>query len=368
MRSLLRPRVVLPMLLSISLLAALLAFANVHAVEAAVRGFHTLYLVYFLALMTAYEAVRCVQWRLLLRASGIKTDTRTSAFTFLVGEMAKTLPMGQYLRNYLLRQTGDANIGQSAPATLTTLLIEDAVSLVGVLILGIGGWSWLRPMIVVSAVVFAAAIFGLYRLIVTARMPRRISASGRFRAVLTELKHFKMSSMLLANPRTLIIQFCFGATYLLLGAGAFYALLLGLGVTGVPLSQAIAVYFFSLACGLLIPIPVDIGLIELSGTTALLSVGVSRSVAVSAMLLNRVLGGAASVLIALVTAVILREQLRAALRGREEARAVPHPRGAAPAARPPLVHGRALASRPLSGRPLPETGDPAVAAPRRQRY
>ena len=232
--------------------------------------------------------------------------------------MAKTLPMGQYLRNYLLRQTGGANIGQSAPATLTALLIEDAVALIGVLLLGIDGWGWLRALIVVSALAFALAIFGFYRLVVTTRMPSRIADSSRFRALLVEGRLFKASTALLAHPRGLALQSSLGAAYLVLGAGAFYSLLLGLGVTGVPLPQAIAVYLFSLACGLLIPIPVDIGLIELSGTTALLAVGVSRGVAVSAMLLNRVLGGAAAILIALATMVMLREELRAALRSRED--------------------------------------------------
>jgi uncharacterized protein (TIRG00374 family) len=358
MRNLLRPRVVLPMLMSISLLGALLAFADVHAVVAAIRRFHPIYLLLFFALMTAYEAVRCVQWRFLLRASGIETPVRTSAFTFLVGEMAKTLPMGQYLRNYLLRQTDGANIGASVPATLTTLVIEDAVSLAGVLVLGIGSWGWLRPLIVVSALVFGAVIFALYRLIVTARMPRRISQAPRFRAVLEELKLFKKSTALLADPRALAVQFTFGALYLTLGAGGLYALLLGLGVSGIPFPQALSVYLFSLAAGLLIPIPIDIGLIEVSGTTALMAVGVGRSVAVSAMLLNRVLGGAAAVLIALVTMIVLRSELRTALHGREDAARAPAPARQRQPARP----------QPSASRPLPEASEPAAVAPKTQVY
>ncbi|HEX6122818.1 MAG TPA: lysylphosphatidylglycerol synthase transmembrane domain-containing protein [Ktedonobacterales bacterium] len=341
MRQFLRPRVLLPTLLSISLLAALFTFADIRSVGSAVMRFRPAYLLLFLALMVVYEAVRCVQWRQLLRASGIETTARTSAFTFLVGEMAKTLPMGQYLRNYLLRQTGGANIGQSVPATLITLLIEDAVALVGVLLLGIDGWGWLRPLIVVSALVFAVVIFVLYRLIVTARIPRRITTAPRFRALLAELKLFKASTAMLANPRLLVTQFLLGAVYLVLGAAALYSLLLGLGVTSVSFGQVVAISLFSLACGLLIPIPIDIGLIELSGTTALIAVGVSHSAAVSAMLLNRVLGGAAAVLIALVTMAVLHQELRAALRGRP---AGPAPAQADPTAVPVY---RASPSRPL---------------------
>jgi uncharacterized protein (TIRG00374 family) len=346
------------MLLSISLLAALLAFGNLGNIAHAIRHFHPIFLLFFLALMTAYEAVRCGQWRFMLHVSGIETTTRTAAFTFLVGEMAKTLPMGQYLRNYLLRQARGANVGQTAPATLTTLLIEDAVSLVGVLMLGISGWAWLRPLVVVSALAFMVAIVALYRLVVTARMPRRITTSGRFRALLDEVKLFKQSTALLASPRTLLVQFAFGAAYLLLGAGGLYMLLLGLGITSVPLTQAVSVYFFSLACGLLIPIPVDIGLIELSGTTALLAIGIKSDLAVSAMLLNRVLGGAVAVLIALVTMVVLRRDLRAALRNRDEVPATP---AAGKVLRP--VRGPAMSSRPLA-----DGGRPAIASPRRQRY
>jgi uncharacterized protein (TIRG00374 family) len=312
----LRPRVLLPTLLSISLVAALFTFADIRSVGSAVRRFQPMYLLLFLALMVVYEVVRCVQWRQLLRASGIETTARTSAFTFLVGEMAKTLPMGQYLRNYLLRQTDGAKIGQSMPATLITLLIEDAVALVGVLLLGIDSWGWLRPLIVVSALVFAAAIFAFYRLVVTARMPKRIMRDRRFRSVLAELKLFKTSTAMLASPRLLVEQFALGAVYLVLGAAALYSLLLGLGVTSVSFGQVVSISLFSLACGLLIPIPIDIGLIELSGTTALIAIGVSHSAAVSAMLLNRVLGGAAAVLIALVTMAVLHQELRAALRGR----------------------------------------------------
>ncbi|MBF6591054.1 MAG: flippase-like domain-containing protein [Ktedonobacterales bacterium] len=367
MRNLVRPRVLLPLLLSVSLLAALLMFADVHAVFAAIARFRPAYLAIFLALMAAYEGVRCVQWQLLLRSLGIRTSTRTSAFTFLVGEMAKTLPMGQYLRNYLLRQTGGTNLGQSAPATLVTLLIEDAVALVGVLVLGIGAWNWLRPLILVSALLFGAAIFVVYRLIISARMPKRIARARRFRAILGELRLFKTSTALLANPRTLPAQVACGAAYLVLGATALYFLLLGLGVSGVSFPQALAVYFFSLACGLLIPIPVDIGLIELSGTTALLAVGVSRSAAVSAMLLNRVLGGAAAVLIALVTMAVLHRELRAALGSRapsvaEPAQPLPEPAHHVRAPRQPsLAHARQVA--PIS-RPLGEAAKSATVVTR----
>lgn len=336
MRRLLRPRVVLPFILSVCLIAALLTYADVHTVFSAIAHFRLIYLLPFLLLMATYEGVRCVQWHFLLKALAIDAPPRTGAFTFLVGEIAKTLPFGQYLRNYLLRQSGGANIGQSVPATMTTLLIEDAVSLVGVLLLGVGSWTWLRPMIVLSAATFGVGLWIIYRLIVTSRMPawarrRRIS-----RSLVHELRLFRAGTARLANPRTLALQVAFGATYLILGAAALYMIVLGLGVTGIAFPRVLAVYFFSLAVGLLIPIPVDLGLIELSGTTAFVAVGVGRSAAVSAMLLNRVLSGAASLVIALATIIVLRAELRAAMAERRRPPEIPT-RAAEPARDPTVA-------------------------------
>jgi uncharacterized membrane protein YbhN (UPF0104 family) len=90
-----------------------------------------------------------------------------------------------------------------------------------------------------------------------------------------------------------------------------------LGIQDANVWQAIAVYFFSLAVGLIIPIPVDIGLIEVGGIGALLAFGVDRSAAVSAMLLFRVLTVAVPMGISLFAMLILRDELRAALRGRK---------------------------------------------------
>ncbi len=59
-------------------------------------------------------------------------------------------------------------------------------------------------------------------------------------------------------------------------------------------------YFFSLAVGLLFPVPVDFGVMEASGTGGFLAYGAQEFAAVSAMLLNRVLSLASSLVIALI--------------------------------------------------------------------
>lgn len=85
-------------------------------------------------------------------------------------------------------------------------------------------------------------------------------------------------------------------------------------------TEALAVYFFSLAFSLMLPIPVDVGVLEIGGVGAFLAIGIQggKNAAVGAMLINRVLSIIASVAIAAVVMLIFRGELRAVLRERTE--------------------------------------------------
>jgi hypothetical protein len=94
-------------------------------------------------------------------------------------------------------------------------------------------------------------------------------------------------------------------TPFVLGVGLIAALL--------ALGDIHAVYFFSLAVGLLFPVPVDFGVMEASGTGGFLAYGAQEFAAVSAMLLNRVLSLASSLVIALIGVIFLHDELHRAL-------------------------------------------------------
>jgi len=146
--------------------------------------------------------------------------------------------------------------------------------------------------------------------------------------VLEGLAHFRTGAAALLRPRILASVFALGALYLVVAGVGLYVIEQGLGIGGMTIGEALAVYFFSLATGLIIPIPVDLGLTEVSGIGALLALLVSRNDAVSVMLLNRVLSTLAALVIALVAALFMREEFRAVLRDRPRRR-VPTPRQAA---------------------------------------
>src|SRR5260221_13585299 len=128
MKKLLRPKVVIPIIVSASIVAALLAFADVKKVMALLLGFQSQYLLYFILLMLAYEVVRAAQWHYLLTTLDIRVPLRTQLFTYLGGEMAKSLPVGNYFSSYLLSETKGAKLGRASAATTIIILIEVAVS------------------------------------------------------------------------------------------------------------------------------------------------------------------------------------------------------------------------------------------------
>jgi uncharacterized membrane protein YbhN (UPF0104 family) len=315
MNKLLRPRVVIPVVLSVALLAGLLGFADVKKVLRLMSGFQHIYLLYFLLLTMVYEAVRCLQWHLLLEALGVRVPLRAQVFTFLGGETTKSLPIGNYFQNYLLKVAEGTDFARSSAATTLIVLIEVAVCLAGVVVLGIDGWTWLRPLIVGGVAVCALLAWLAVRLHRHGVVPAWLTTHAWVRVAMREFQQFRAGAAALWHPRILACAGGLGAVYTFTAAAAFYVVGRGLGVGGLSFGEAVAVYCFSLAFGLIFPLPVDIGVNEASGVAALLAVGVEKSDAVSLVLVNRVLSVGAALAIVVLSLAVLHDEFRSVLRG-----------------------------------------------------
>jgi uncharacterized membrane protein YbhN (UPF0104 family) len=136
------------------------------------------------------------------------------------------------------------------------------------------------------------------------------------RTIAEEFRRFRASAVALVQPHILTVEGLLGAGYIILGGTILYLVVRGLGVGHVLFWQALAVYCFSLATAQMSPVPMDLGVIEASGVGAFLAIGVSESKAVGIMLINRMLSVGATLVMALLAMVILRDEARAALRGR----------------------------------------------------
>src|ERR671931_85789 len=118
------PRVVVPLVLWIGIIAVLLGYANVDRVLHAASAFQPHYLLLILLLTLAYEALRAMQWLLFLRVLNHRTAWRGGLMSFMGGEMAKVLPGGQYFQTYLLRQAQGFPMARSAAATTIIIWLE----------------------------------------------------------------------------------------------------------------------------------------------------------------------------------------------------------------------------------------------------
>src|SRR2546430_5732450 len=158
MTKVLRPAVVGPLFLSATLRAALLTAGNVATIGGLVRHVHVTALLAILLVLVGYEAARAAQWLVLLHGLQIRAPRRIQVFSYLVGEPTRVLPIGHFVENYLLLRAAGTAFRLSSVATLTSVLLEVGAALVGLVLLGLGPWGWLRPLIVLGLAPFVLGV------------------------------------------------------------------------------------------------------------------------------------------------------------------------------------------------------------------
>jgi uncharacterized membrane protein YbhN (UPF0104 family) len=269
-------------------------------------------------LMVVYEVVRGVQWTYLLQSMGIRAPLRAQIFAFALGEVTKSVPIGNYFQNYVLQQARGTDFARSSAATSLVVLIEVFASLMGVAIIGLGSWSgWLRPVILIGLPVFGFGAWAVQAWQAHPQAPRWVKEHKLLRKAMAEIKRYREGLAALFHPRIIGIAALLGAAYVIVAASALYLVVRGLGIGSVSLWQVWAVYFFSLGFSLIVPLPMDIGPAELSAVGAFLAVGLSKGEAVGAMLINRALGLGTAAALAIVAMIVLHDQLRSALQTRQ---------------------------------------------------
>jgi uncharacterized membrane protein YbhN (UPF0104 family) len=292
-------------------LGVLLGSADVGRVLRVVSGFHPRFVLFLLALTGLYQALRAVQWFLLLRVLDRQAPGRVALMAYMGGEVAKALPGGQYFQTYLLRQAQGVPMARSAAATTLILWLEVVVSLLVVLVLGVGAWPWLRPACLLLLGGLALLVLALRHRPLTTAAARLARRHPQVQAAWVE--SFATSAQTLLRPQVLLPATGLCSGYLLCGALKLWAIAAALGVPGIGLPQALVSYMFALGVGLVIPIPLDLGLTEVGGIAVLMAFGASAADALAIMLTQRVLGTLLTGGIALTNLTLLCRQVAAAL-------------------------------------------------------
>jgi uncharacterized membrane protein YbhN (UPF0104 family) len=302
------------LVLSAGLLIGLLSFGNVSAIVAEISRFQVVDLFWYVALFATYELGRWLLWHFLLSALDVRVRTRHQLVSFLMGEVSKNLPFGNYFPNYVMQRAEGADFGRTSAVTTAIVLCEVTVSLLGIVILGVGSWSgWLRPMILVGAPTFMLGAWIVYRWRAPAGAPQWMASHKIARGLLTEWRQFRDGARRLWRPRTIAVGLVICAGYISTVATALYVITRGLHVETLAWPQVVAVSCFSLAFALIEPSPIDLGVTEAGGVGAFLAVGLAKDPAITAMLINRVLGVVTSLIIVGIGLIVLRHEVHTIL-------------------------------------------------------
>lgn len=303
--------------LALAVIGALLWFGNVHQMLALIERFQQIYVLWFMFLLLAYEIVRGLLWYVLLQSLIVRVPARTQLFAFTIGEVAKFVPTGAYAQNYILQRSKGADFGRTSAATTLIIVAEIAIALVGVVLLGEGTWSLGLRLAIVVIVALLAALLWVYRMAPhVVHVPPWMARNKRLRWAMDEFRRFRAGAATLLHPRTMAITMGLTAGYVFCAGAALYAVVAALGIGSVSFWQVQAVNCFGLA------FYVILGSLEAADVGVLIGLGLSKSAAVSVILVNRALGVGGTIMFAAVALAVLRQEWRPLLRGPERPQAL----------------------------------------------
>ena len=263
-----------PIVASIVVFGALALIADVRYVGDAFSQFDWRVLPLALMLTLWNYVVRWVRWQLYLRGFGVKVPAGESMAVFMAGLGMAITPgkLGEFVKAYLLQQTGRASTAVVVPIVLAERLADGLamamLALIGLASLGQG------PAGILLAVIPAVALVAVVRWRRAAEwgfgFGERMPFVGR---MATKSRGFYESTYALFGARTLIMAITLGIVSWFGEALALVAILGGLGVpmNGDIVPQATASMAVATLVGTLSFLPGGLGLAE-GGLVGLLMV------------------------------------------------------------------------------------------------
>jgi uncharacterized membrane protein YbhN (UPF0104 family) len=158
--------------------------------------------------------------------------------------------------------------------------------------------------------------WGLAQVHAHPRAPQWVKEHRVLRKALVEFRRFRQGAAALLHPRIVAVTLLLSSAYVITAGATLYIVFPAIGV-GVSFWQALAAYCFGLAFYLIL------GSLEAASVGAFIVVGVSKSAAVSAIVINRGLTLGGTLVLALVAMAVLHDEFRAVL-WPEEAKSSQH--------------------------------------------
>ncbi|MGH8213038.1 MAG: lysylphosphatidylglycerol synthase domain-containing protein [Rhodanobacteraceae bacterium] len=285
LRAIARPRVFLPILLAGALFFLAISLGDIGKVLGRIRAIPLLNLGAVVGCAVIYLGFKALQLHLLLNGLGARPQRQRFALAFAVGELAVTFPLGIFSQNWVLSEEDRIHFGRSSAATVVMLLMEIAVVLLLLAIVGIPGWPPLRPLAGALLVLIAALMFAVLHFESFAqRLAGRIR-NEKLRKAMDEAIGLIRGLKKLAAWRVIGINLVITPIYLGALVAAFMAIGHGAGEHQLTYLQAATIYCFSLAAVLLTGgLSGQIGTIEIIGMNAARAWGVGYTDGLALML------------------------------------------------------------------------------------
>jgi uncharacterized membrane protein YbhN (UPF0104 family) len=233
--------------------------------------------------------------------------------------MTKSIPAGVYTQNYILAKLNHfnrvSNI-RSGMATTATLGLETLVALPVVLVFGVPGQPWIRWALTGVVAGWIALLVGVWTL--THRWEHSLNPlrHHRLQPLAKLVAEFLEAGTELISWRTLA-NLVPTALYMLIYVIDLELILRALGVHQISLLHVAVVYAVSVLAVVLVPIPTEIGITEITGLGVLKAYGVAGPTAALAMLSLRLLATGMTIVVAGSLLFLMRAELRQVRSGRK---------------------------------------------------
>ncbi|MHB1413925.1 MAG: lysylphosphatidylglycerol synthase domain-containing protein [Chloroflexota bacterium] len=293
--------VLLPLLLTVALGFLIYSIPDLPGLVARIAHlpYHIFGIVFGLAL--GYLSIKAVQFRWFLAGLQIEVTWPQLIISFAVGEIALAIPAGVYAQNYVLRRVQGSDFALSSAATTAVLIAEGGTALLIAAIIGVQGYSWLRPAVlaILGAVIITIIVFR--RLRSAEYAVSEFLRTGPLGRVGIWILEFLTGLGELTSPRVVLVAVLLAAGYLFCIVAGFFMIAISLGLPNFSFPQAISIYTFALAVGL--------GVAEASGTVAMEQLGYNADEALSILFAFRLVWTACVWLVAGSAIIILRREI-----------------------------------------------------------
>ena len=278
------PRVLVPAILSAGLVAFLLGVADLKTLRVAIV-LPGQAIAEMVGLTAVFIVAKGVVWYWLVRKAGITASKMAISFAYLGGETTKVLPGGIYFQNYLLGKLSGHRAEQGVATSLVLVGMEAAVCMGLVLGFGVPGWPWLRPALLGLAAAWVMILLGLWKSGVVGHL--EAWSRGRHPLICKALREFELLYEGLRSvwhPVLWIELMGLTAVYLLAHCLQLWVVSRGSPASfPLPMVEVIPAAAISILLPLMLPIPIQLGFAELSGTGALAAMGMPYAKAISLM-------------------------------------------------------------------------------------